>query len=82
MGKKDLTLQVSTINSKWDIEKFFGDNNFGLSKVKMQAILILQKYEITLKSKTLMLIILKHEEKIETMDNARSKINMCLKDKC
>jgi len=34
---------------KWDIEKFTGDNDFGLWKVKMQAVLIQQKCEKTLK---------------------------------
>jgi len=28
------------MGSKWDAEKFTGDNDFGLWKVKMEAILI------------------------------------------
>jgi len=35
--------------SKWDIEKFSGDNGFGLWKVKMEAVLIQQKCEKALK---------------------------------
>jgi hypothetical protein len=37
------------MSSKWDIEKFTGDNDFGLWKVKMEAMLIHQKYEKALK---------------------------------
>jgi len=31
------------MGSKWDIEKFTRDNDFGLRKVKMEAVLIHQK---------------------------------------
>jgi len=34
---------------KWDIEKFTRDNDFGLWKVKMEAVLIQQKCEKALK---------------------------------
>ena len=34
---------------KWDIEKFTGDNDFGLWKVKMKVVLIQQKCEKALK---------------------------------
>ena len=37
------------MGSKWDIEKFTGDNDFGLWKVKMEAVLIQQKCEKALK---------------------------------
>jgi hypothetical protein len=33
----------------WDIQKFTRDNDFGLWKVKMEAVLIHQKCEIALK---------------------------------
>lgn len=35
-GKKDLSLRVKTMDSKWDLEKFSRDNNYGLWKVKMR----------------------------------------------
>jgi len=34
---------VSTLGLKWDIEKFNGDNDFGLWKVNIQLVLIQQK---------------------------------------
>jgi hypothetical protein len=37
------------MGSKWNIEKFTGDNDFGLWKVKMEAMLIQQKCEKSLK---------------------------------
>jgi len=37
------------MGSMWDIEKFTGDNDFGLWKVKMEAVLIQQKCEKALK---------------------------------
>jgi len=37
------------MGSKWDIEKFTGDNKFKLWKVKMQMVLIQQKCEKALK---------------------------------
>ncbi|KEH26186.1 hypothetical protein MTR_6g046055 [Medicago truncatula] len=37
------------MGSKWDIEKFTGLNDFGLWKVKMQAVWIQQKCEKALK---------------------------------
>jgi len=41
---------------KWDIEKFTGDNNFGLWKVKMEAVLIQQKCGEALKGEGLLLV--------------------------
>jgi len=37
------------MGSKGDIEKFTGDNDYGLLKVKMEAMLIQQKCEKALK---------------------------------
>jgi len=37
------------MGSKWDMEKFTGDNNFVLWKVKMEAVLMQQKCEKVLK---------------------------------
>lgn len=38
-GKKGLILQVCTMDSKWDINKFWGDKDIGLWKVKIKAFL-------------------------------------------
>jgi len=40
------------MGSKWDLEKFTGDNDFGLWKVKMQVVLIQQKCEKALKGES------------------------------
>jgi hypothetical protein len=37
--------EIKYHGSKWDIEKFTGDNDFGLWKVKMESVLIHQKCE-------------------------------------
>lgn len=37
-GAKGFNLYVSTMDSKWDINKFFEDNDFGLWKMNTQAI--------------------------------------------
>jgi len=42
------------LGSKRDIEKFIGDNDFGLWKVKMEAVLIQQKCEKALKGEGLL----------------------------
>jgi len=44
------------MGSKWDIEKFTGDNDFGLWKVKLEAVLIQQKCEKDLKGEGALLI--------------------------
>jgi hypothetical protein len=42
------------MGSKWDIEKFTGSNDFGLWKVKMQAVLTQQKCTEILKGQAAM----------------------------
>jgi len=69
------------MGSKWDIEKFTGDNNFGLWKVKMEAVLIQQKYEKALKGEGVLPITMSQAEKTEMVDKARSAIVLCLMDK-
>jgi len=68
------------MGSKWDIEKFTGDNDFGLWKVKMEAVLIQQKCEKTLKGEGALSVTMSQVEKIETVDKARSVIVLCLGD--
>lgn len=43
MEENGLSLQVSIMGSKWDINDFSRDNNFGLWKRNMQAILTQQR---------------------------------------
>jgi len=69
------------MGSKWDIEKFTGDNDFGLWKVKMEVVLIQQKCEKTLKGEGTLSITMSRAEKTEMVDKARSAIVLCLGDK-
>ncbi|KAK2395140.1 alpha carbonic anhydrase [Trifolium repens] len=69
------------MGSKWEIEKFTGNNDFGLWKVKMRAILIQQKCVEALKGKTLMPANLSDAEKTEMDEKAHSAIILCLGDK-
>jgi len=64
-----------------DIEKFTGDNDFGLCKVKIEAVLIQQKCEKALKGEGVLLITMSRVEKIEMVEKARSAIVLCLRDK-
>jgi hypothetical protein len=69
------------MSSKWGIEKFTGSNDFGLWKVKMQAVLIQQKYEKALKGEGALPVTMTQAEKTEMLDKARSAIVLCLGDK-
>jgi len=69
------------MGSKWDIEKFTGNNYFGLWKVKMRAILIQQKCVEALKGEAQMPVHLTPTEKTEMNDKAVSAIILCLGDK-
>ena len=69
------------MGSKWDIEKFTGDNDFGLWKVKMEAVLIQQKCEKALKGEGSLPVTMSRAEKTEMVDKARSAIVLCLGDK-
>jgi len=66
---------------KWDIEKFTGDNDFGLWKVKMEAILIQQKCEKALKGEGVLPVTMSRVDKTEMVDKVRSAIVLCLGDK-
>ena len=69
------------MGSKWDIEKFTGDNDFGLWKVKMEAVLIQQKCEKALKGEGSLPVTMSQAEKTEMVDKAKSAIVLCLGDK-
>ena len=72
---------MSTMSSKWDIEKFTGSNDFGLWKVKMQAVLIQQKCEKALKGESALPVTMSQAENTEMVDKAKSAIVLCLRDK-
>jgi len=56
------------MGSKWVIEKFTRDNDFGLWKVKMEAVLIQQKCEKALKGECTLPITMSQAEKIAMVD--------------
>jgi len=60
---------------------FTKDNDFGLWKVKMKAVLIQQKCEKALKGESALPVTMSQAKKIEMMDKARSAIVLCLGDK-
>jgi len=66
------------MGSKWDIEKFMGDNDFG---VKKEAVLIQQKLEKSLKGEGALPVTMSRAEKFEMVDKARSVIVLCLGNK-
>jgi len=67
--------------TKYDIEKFSGENDFGLWRIKMEAILIQHGCAKALKRGERMLESLSSKEKSEMIDRARSAIILCLGDK-
>lgn len=69
------------MGSKCDIEKFIGINDFGLEKVKMQAVLTQQKCLEALKGESMMSATLTLAEKRRMIDKAKSVIVLCLIDK-
>lgn len=69
------------MGSKWDIEKFIRSNDFGLWKVKMEAILIQEKCAQALKDEGALLVTMSQAEKTEMTFKARSDIVLCLEDK-
>ncbi|WVZ07194.1 hypothetical protein V8G54_020540 [Vigna mungo] len=67
--------------TKFDVEKFNGANDFGLWKIKMEAILIQQGCVEALKGESKMSDTMTLEEKKKMGDKARSAIILCLGDK-
>ncbi|WVZ13024.1 hypothetical protein V8G54_017554 [Vigna mungo] len=70
-----------TMATKFDVEKFNGANDFGLWKIKMEAILIQQGCDEALKGESRMSDAMTQEEKKKMGDKARSAIILCLGDK-
>jgi len=68
------------MDSKWDIEKFTRDNDFGLWKLKMESVLIQQKCSQALKGNGALLVTMSQAEKTKMVDMARSAIVLCLRD--
>src|SRR4051812_5525188 len=66
---------------RWYIDKYSGNNDFGLWKSKMQVILIQDKCINSLKSEALIPAGLTQVQKTEMLDKARSVIIFCLGDK-
>jgi len=69
------------MSSKWDIEKFTRVNDFGLWKVKKEAMLIQQKCEKAFKGEGALPVTMSQAEKTEMVDKARSAIVLCLGNK-
>ncbi|WJX45134.1 E3 ubiquitin-protein ligase upl4 [Trifolium repens] len=69
------------MGSKWDIEKFTGNNDFGLWKVKMKALLIHHKCVEALKGIAQKPATLSDQEKKDMDEKALSSIILCLGDK-
>ncbi|WVZ02271.1 hypothetical protein V8G54_023077 [Vigna mungo] len=67
--------------TKFDVEKFNGANDFGLWKIKMEAILIQQGCVEALKGESKMSDAMTQEEKKKMGNKARSAIILCLGDK-
>ncbi|WVY92910.1 hypothetical protein V8G54_031998 [Vigna mungo] len=70
-----------TMATKFDVEKFNGTNDFGLWKIKMEAILIQQGCDEALKGESRMSDAMTQEEKKKMGEKARSAIILCLGDK-
>jgi hypothetical protein len=64
------------MSSKWDIEKFTGNNDFGLWKVKMQEVLTQQKCVEALKGEAALSSTLTQEKKCEMLDKENSVVFM------
>jgi len=76
-GSKDN--QVPWVRS--GILRSLPENNFGLWKVKMEAVLIQQSCEKALKGESVLPVTMSRAEKTEMVDKARSAIVLCLGDK-
>lgn len=72
---------IQEMTTKFDIEKFTGSNDFGLWKIKMEAILIQQGCDEALKGESNMPSTLTQAKKKSMIDKARSAIILCLGDK-
>jgi uncharacterized membrane protein YheB (UPF0754 family) len=68
-------------STKYDIYKFSGENDSGLWKIKMEAILIQQGCAEEIKGEERMSASLSQKEKTDMIEKARSAIILCLCDK-
>lgn len=66
---------------KWNIDKCFGDNVFGLWKVNMYAILIQENFVKVLKGETLMFARLIETKKVKMVDKVICVVILYLEDK-
>nr|KYP76594.1 Retrovirus-related Pol polyprotein from transposon TNT 1-94 [Cajanus cajan] len=65
-------------NTKYDIEKFSGENDFGLWRIKMEAIFIQQGCVEAIKGEEKMSSSLTQKEETDMIEKARSVIILCL----
>lgn len=68
-------------SSKFDIERFTGQNDFGLWRIKMKTILVQQGAIDALKGEQDLPELLTAREKSDILDRAHSSIILCLGDK-
>ncbi|KAH1249995.1 Retrovirus-related Pol polyprotein from transposon TNT 1-94 [Glycine max] len=71
----------TTGSTKFDIEKFSRSNDFGLWRIKMQAILVHQGLDDGLKGESSLLATMSDKEKKDLIEKAKSTIILCLGDK-
>lgn len=69
------------MGTNWDINKFIGDNDLGLWKVKMKDVLIQQKFAEALKDEVALPATMLQANKTEMVDKAMSVIVLCHTDK-
>jgi len=68
-------------SAKYEVEKFTGQNNFGLWRLKMRALLVHQGLEEALQGETALNAKLEERDKKILMDKAHSEIILSLGDK-
>jgi len=69
------------MTTKFDTEKFFGVNNFGLWRIKMETILIQQGCVDAIKGEVNISTSMSQKEKNDMITKARNTIIICLGDK-
>ena len=65
-------------STKFDIEKFSGSNDFGLWRIKMQAVLIHQGLGDALKGESSLPATMSEKEKKDLIEKAKRRIILCL----
>ena len=69
------------MSAKFELEKFTGDNDFGLWKMKMEAVLIKEGLALALKGESELPAIMPANEKQDILDKAKSSLILGLGDK-